>query len=100
MQLEALGDAGEDQAGLQQGEAVADALAWADAKGDVGIFVAASRPFGSKSVGVELVGVLPKGGMAMERVDANGYDRAGLNVVAANFVVSNSAPANDPGRRE
>ena len=91
MQLESLGNAGHDQACLQQGKGVAEALARADAEGDISVPVSTSRPFGGEALGVEEVGGLPEGRVAVKGIDADSDYGAGGDVIAADSVVGNGA---------
>lgn len=100
MQLESLSDASQDQTGFQHCEWIADALAWSDAEGDVGISLAVYSAFSQKSFRFKLVGLLPEGGIAVQGIDANGDHRSGRNCVTTDDIIIDCSSADDPGRRE
>ena len=95
-----LGNAGQDQAALQEAKCAADALAWADAERDINVFIASRGAFGGEAFGIEEIWLIPKGRVAVQGVDANGYHRAGRDMKTTDLVVANGAPPDDPGRGE
>src|SRR5258708_39130379 len=76
-QLVALRHGGEHKLRLHQGEGVADALARAAAKGQVGEVRPTGRALWRETLRLERVGILPEGGVAMHRVGAKEDRRSG-----------------------